>query len=1533
MTNLKKTSLIIGLAAGTLFGSVAVANRSTVEAGHRFSESSSVNSRHFNPLLPTRAKQRGKSSKRLFTPVQNPFRKTVSKTGARRVNDATTLKPSEGLSLRGSVISTWSFVNSPGLYYVPYTSDEEFVPIEGAAVVAEYGAYDDGQGRYYVAWLEDWGMISFPHLTVYSTDSWEEIDWPECEHSILCTDNATDPTTGDVYGCYYNYNDNDELVLAWAKADYKLGSSEALRVLGENEQVYGVACNADGQYYCILGDGSLMKVDKANGNFTKIGDTGLRPYYSTSATFDDKSGNIIFSYAPATGKSSLWIIDPATAAASLLVEYVENEQITALEVVKPEADDLAPAIPELIAEIPNGGMELNYTIKMPTTLFNGDAATGSLHWVVSLNGIEKESGESTFGGTVSGSLTLENEGAHLLTAYVTNEAGRSPVAKMTLINGTGTPMAPEGFRVFNFGGGEISLFWEEVTASADGAYIDPEAITYTVKRNGETVAENLTDTWFDDKVTIPDTFVKLTYEVTAHYEDNTSEPATGSTGIGSITPPYSSRLDASQADTDSGLYSFLDENGDNSTWWFSPSYGSFIYDYNNENAGDDWLFSPAFHLEAGKKYELSYSVSGNSTLYTERYAVAMGLAPTAQAMRTELLPATEISTERYEPIGMTLTIEPATDDNYYIGWHALSDAGMFQIHIRDITLSAPLTATSPAEVKDIVLERDKDGYLKMTGSFTAPSVDISGNALKSIGKITVSREGKEETLATFNNPQPGAALKFEDNDLPASGTYTYAITSEGVDGAPGRAVKASLFVGPYAPENVPAVNMVEESTPGKVKLSWDAPINDVSGHPLKDENLSYMVYVAGEYGMAEPILEQPVTQRSLSIEVCKPEEMDFAVFFVSALNMGVESENLTRSPMIPVGKAETLPYLHSFTESDLEAHLLGYVSQSGTYGSISLGTPEYDKIPSADGDDAFLVATQYEPGATLDFFTGKIDLTGTEHPALTLRHYKWSDTDANKFSIYAILADGKTVDLGTTDHSAGGNIGWNVTVCPLEKVKGQVVELAVSALFMTHTSMPFDALRIAEMPEHDLSATFVSVPGRIEPGKEFVATGAVCNMGSKKAETYNVELLINDEAVASIEGKAVESGETLPVQLRHTLSPLASGTQKIQLRVNMDSDSDATNDVSPAVTPTLVESAFPAVADLKATATPEGVELSWTEPSTGGYGVKEAEDFEDAEAWTGEVDGWTMVDVDDQQIGTLEGASMPDAVAMRTHHSFFVFDSSSDDITYYNPALEYLVKGNSGSKSLVAIYILNPSVAQDDWAISPLLSGEAQTISFYARSFHPEYLDHMEVLYSMKDSTDPADFVSLCENGPFEVPQLVDAIGNAVYQQYQFKLPQGAKRFALRVYNEGGNGFMLMIDDIKFDQANKELAVDHYDVYRNGICINPSPVIEAAYLDASVPAGTHTYNVVTIYNRGISGASNSAVLTTSGIDDILASGVEVSVEGNEIVVANCPDAFPVMLSDTDGRRLHSGFGNCHIPADTGIYLLTIGDKSIKLMVK
>ena len=55
--------------------------------------------------------------------------------------------------------------------------------------------------------IYDYGMgFVIPELYVYNTESWQEEDYIDCEFSILGTDNATDPTTGDVYGCYYDEN-------------------------------------------------------------------------------------------------------------------------------------------------------------------------------------------------------------------------------------------------------------------------------------------------------------------------------------------------------------------------------------------------------------------------------------------------------------------------------------------------------------------------------------------------------------------------------------------------------------------------------------------------------------------------------------------------------------------------------------------------------------------------------------------------------------------------------------------------------------------------------------------------------------------------------------------------------------------------------------------------------------------------------------------------------------------------------------------------------------------------------------------------------------------------------------------------------------------------------------------------------------------------------------------------------------------------------------------------------------------------------
>ncbi len=80
-------------------------------------------------------------------------------------------------------------------------------------------------------------------------------------------------------------------------------------------------------------------------------------------------------------------------------------------------------------------------------------------------------------------------------------------------------------------------------------------------------------------------------------------------------------------------------------------------------------------------------------------------------------------------------------------------------------------ATVPAiETLDIAID---DAITKTaTVSWTVPTTSVSGDALTSIQQIVLKRNG--ETIQTYNNPQPGELISFEDN-VAEYGAYRYSI--------------------------------------------------------------------------------------------------------------------------------------------------------------------------------------------------------------------------------------------------------------------------------------------------------------------------------------------------------------------------------------------------------------------------------------------------------------------------------------------------------------------------------------------------------------------------------------------------------------------------------------------------------------------------------------------------------------------------------------------------------------------------------------
>ena len=104
----------------------------------------------------------------------------------------------------------------------------------------------------------------------------------------------------------------------------------------------------------------------------------------------------------------------------------------------------------------------------------------------------------------------------------------------------------------------------------------------------------------------------------------------------------------------------------------------------------------------------------------------------------------------------------------------------------------------------------------------------------------------------------------------------------------------------------------------------------------------------------------------------------------------------------------------------------------------------------------------------------------------------------------------------------------------------------------------------------------------------------------------------------------------------------------------------------------------------------------------------------------------------------------------------------------------------------------------DSWLISPVLSGNAQTISFYERIFSGNYTpETYEVRYSTTDNN-PSSFTNVAASFESEATS---------WTLREANLPEGAKYFAIR-HTSNSEMFGIMIDDVTYEIANEAPAAE-----------------------------------------------------------------------------------------------------------------------------
>lgn len=312
------------------------------------------------------------------------------------------------------------------------------------------------------------------------------------------------------------------------------------------------------------------------------------------------------------------------------------------------------------------------------------------------------------------------------------------------------------------------------------------------------------------------------------------------------------------------------------------------------------------------------------------------------------------------------------------------------------------------------------------------------------------------------------------------------------------------------PEPVPAVNLIEESVPGRVLLSWDPPTTDTDGNPISPYELTYMVYTPTEEGILYPITETPVISRTLIRQVCEPDDKSTVQFYVMSLLNGIPAESMTASRKIAVGVSEPLPYYNGFTPADLSREIL-YAESDDDSGFLSIVEQQGNTLAAGDDDLYFALAEQNALNTTLEIYTGKINLSQVENPELIIKYYKWSSQDFNTIDISGLCEDGEIIKIATIDNADAG-IGWNSYKCKLNKLKQHKPQIILSFNFISYLTTPFDSLAIYDIVDSvemidkdDISIqtisgeTFISGLSRNDKWIVYDITGSVLSSGEGEA--------------------------------------------------------------------------------------------------------------------------------------------------------------------------------------------------------------------------------------------------------------------------------------------------------------------------------------------------------------------------------------------------------------------------------------------------
>lgn len=968
-----------------------------------------------------------------------------------------------------------------------------------------------------------------------------------------------------------------------------------------------------------------------------------------------------------------------------------------------------------------------------------------------------------------------------------------------------------------------------------------------------------------------------------------------------VTVPFTHTL--GKNDKCNETYLQIDANGDGRCFSFMSTYA--VCQGPNTDAfdtADDWFVSPAVSLEGGKTYNVSFQASGSTDVAkAATWALYYGTERSVEGLTNVISAPAVYAGKNFATVETQITV--AEGGLYYFGFHCTSPKTSTTLsRIKDLSVSeaAPMVDAPAAGALSWTLA--PQGELSATVSYTTPTLTQSGAPLTEISKVEIWNWTNPNAKTVLTDVQPGQTYTATFATLQGSNNRFFAVSYTG-ETAGDEVNSGPVYAGldtPLAPQNV-AVTLSDDYK--HVTLSWDAvPETGENGGYVNPANVTYYVFDAfGSY--YDPAIAQ-TTETSVTFDYSDLTEQDFVAYQVTAGQDYYYSLE-TSSDMVVVGTPDNLPWHESFSDA---YYGQSWAIEPGSDTSMMTGIVYDDELQtnadnpdaepqylnSHDGDNGFFYIMPMDVDQRFGFYSTKISLTGATRPVFEFWYQgKGSALDALLSVDGGAFADARVIDLqqSPTDD-------WTlcrIDLTPYLSSRYVQVGLRMRAIHNDeeHTwSVPLDNMRIIDLADCDLRVSWIKAPASLTPGMAATAKVSVENMGTLPAQ--DVVVTLNKGVVSSSLNGDIAAGQVVSFTFDIAADALDDDSVTLTAAVDHNSDSCATNNTMSRdieVKHTLL----PMVTDITSQNDGDTVSLSWTEPAYTHLAqpVEMEDGFESADYEPLTIynfGDWIMVDADRLQTYGLLDDYNPYTYARM---AFQIYNADAAGLAD-DQRIDMLP--HSGQNLLYA-----PSARglNDNWLISPLLSGEAQTISFWARSFTDAYPESFQVLYS-DGSTSTTDFVQVTEVTNYPDNDQVSEI----WTQYSALLPAGTLRFAVR--HTADDTYALLLDDFTYTAAAPYpgIQLTGYTIYRNG---TPTTTTDTtSHSEQPESSGQYTYRVAANYSCGQARASLPHVVdflrtVPVGVADLTDAPADAPVFNLQGIAVD-RDNIPAGIYIIDGKK-------------------------------